>query len=65
MNLLIVYLVTVLLGIGASAWVGVAVDRMFSPFISLVVFFSLFFLTIWLAWKLAVRVTAPRTSSAA
>lgn len=60
MNLLITFVVTVTTGIVGAAWVGVIVDRMSSPFISLVVFFPVFFLTIWLAWRLAVKVTEPK-----
>lgn len=61
MNLLITFLITVIIGIVGVAWVGVIVDRMTSPFISLLVFFPLFFGMIWLTWKLSVKITAPKT----
>ena len=48
MNLLVTFLIAVTIGIVGVAWVGVIVDKMTSPFISLLVFFPLFFLTIWL-----------------
>ena len=56
MNLLVTFLVAVTIGIVSVAWVGVIVDKMTSPFVSLLIFFPLFFLTIWLCWKLAVKI---------
>jgi len=44
---------------------GVLIDRMTSSFVSLFVFFPLFFLTIWLSWRLAVRLTAPKSTNRA
>ena len=35
MNLLITFLITVSIGIFGAAWVGVLVDKMTSPFVSL------------------------------
>lgn len=63
MNLLVTFLITVSVGIFAMAWVGVIVDSMTSPFISLLVFFPLFFMTIWLAWKLAIKLTEPKATT--
>jgi hypothetical protein len=60
-NLLVTFLVIVSVGILGIAWVGVLIDKMSSSFISLLIFFPLFFLTIWLAWKLSVKVTEPKT----
>ena len=65
MNLLITFLIAVIIGIVGVAWVGVIVDKMTSPFVSLLVFFPLFFLTIWLAWKLSVKFTEPKTTTPA
>ena len=62
MNLLITFLVAVIVGIVGAAWVGVIVDKMTSSFVSLFVFFPLFFLTIWLTWKLSVTFTEPKTT---
>ena len=65
MNLLVTFLVCVTIGIIGATWMGVLIDRMTSSFVSLFVFFPLFFLTIWLSWRLAVRLTAPKSTNAA
>jgi len=63
MNLLITFLVTVTLAIVGVSWAGVLIDKMTSPFVSLVVFFPLFFLAIFVAWKLSVKFTAPKIAA--
>jgi hypothetical protein len=63
MNLLITFLVVVTVGIFGVAWLGVMVDKMSSPFVSLLIFFPLFFLTIWLAWKLSIKLTEPKATT--
>ena len=65
MNLLITFLIAVIIGIVGVAWVGVLVDKMTSSFTSLLIFFPLFFLTIWLSWKLSVKLTAPKATTQA
>jgi len=65
LNLLVTFLIVVAVGIFGIAWVGVLVDKMTSPFTSLLVFFPLFFLTIWLAWKLSVKITEPKATKRA
>jgi hypothetical protein len=62
MNLLVTFLIIVTLGIVGVSWAGVLIDKMSTPFVSLTVFFPLFFLTIFVAWKLAVKFTAPKTA---
>jgi ABC-type dipeptide/oligopeptide/nickel transport system permease component len=64
-NLLVTFIIAVTIGIFGAAWVGVLIDKMTSPFVSLLVFFPVFFLTIWLAWKLAVKFTEPKTTTPA
>jgi hypothetical protein len=44
---------------------GVVIDRMTSPFISLLVFFPVMFLAVWLAWRFAVKFTAPKATPSA
>ena len=61
MNLLVTFLITVTIAIVGVSWLGVLIDKMTSPFVSLLVFFPAFFLTIWLSWKLSVKLTAPKT----
>jgi hypothetical protein len=62
MNLLITFLVAVIIGIVGVAWVGVIVDKMTSSFTSLLIFFPLFFLTIYVTWKLSVKLTEPQAT---
>lgn len=64
MNLLITYLITVSLGIFGIAWASVIIDKMTSPFISLLIFFPLMFATIWLAWRLSIKLTEPKSTTA-
>ncbi len=61
--MLITFLVTVAAGIFGAAWIGVLIDKMTSPFISLLVFFPMFFLTIWLAWRLSVKFTQRKATT--
>jgi ABC-type dipeptide/oligopeptide/nickel transport system permease component len=63
MSLLITFIVAVTIGIVGASWIGVLIDKMSSPFVSLLVFFPLFFLTIFVAWKLSVKLTAPKAAS--
>jgi hypothetical protein len=62
-NLLVTFLITASIGISGVTWIGVLVDKMTSPFISLLVFFPLLFLTIWLSWRLSIKVTEPKTTT--
>jgi ABC-type dipeptide/oligopeptide/nickel transport system permease component len=64
-NLLVTFVIAVTIGIVGISWVGVLIDKMTSPFISLVIYFPLFFLTIWLTWRLSVKITEPKTTSQA
>ncbi|MPZ40213.1 MAG: hypothetical protein GEU95_19580 [Rhizobiales bacterium] len=61
MNLLVTFFIIVCLGIVGVAWVGIFVDQMTSPFTSLLIAFPMLFATIWLAWKVAVKVTEPKS----
>jgi hypothetical protein len=64
-NLLITFLITVSIAVVGAAWLGVVVDRMTSPFISLVVFFPIMFLAVWLSWRFSVKFTAPKATPSA
>jgi hypothetical protein len=59
-TLLIVYLMTLVIGQAIAVAVGLTVERFYSPYTGLVVFIPLYFCVFWLAWLLAVRLTAPR-----
>jgi hypothetical protein len=63
MNLLVTFVIAIVVGIVGIAWVGVIIDKMTSPFVSLAVFFPLLFLTIWLTWRLSVKFTEPKTTA--
>jgi len=63
MNLLVTFVISIIVGIVAVGWVGVVIDKMTSPFVSLAVFFPLLFLTIWLTWRLSVKFTEPKTTA--
>ena len=63
MNLLLTFVFTVAIGIAGVTWAGVVIDKLASPFISLAIFFPMFFLAIFLAWKIAVKFTAPKTAA--
>jgi hypothetical protein len=60
MWLLIVYIGLVLVGDVADYMIGLAVERMWGPQASLVVFLVLYFVFLWVAWVMAVRITEPR-----
>jgi hypothetical protein len=63
MGLLIVYIGLVIVGDIADYLIGLAVER-YWPSASLPVFLALYFLFLWVAWVIAVKVTAPRTPAA-
>ena len=63
MNLLTTFVIAIVIAIFGLAWIGVLVDKLTSPFISLLVFFPLLFLAIWLTWRLAVKITEPKAGT--
>jgi hypothetical protein len=60
MWLLIVYIGLVLVGDAVDYIIGLAVERMWGDQASLVVFLVLYFVFLWIAWLVAVKVTEPR-----
>ena len=60
MRLLIVFLITLAIGQAMSIGLGLLVERHWSPYAGLVTFIASYFLMFWVAWRFAVRVTAPR-----
>jgi hypothetical protein len=62
MALLAVYLALVIIGDIAAYWIGLAIERAL-PAASLPAFLALYFVFLWVAWVIAVRVTAPRTEA--
>jgi hypothetical protein len=63
MTLLIYYTAIVFVFTGGSIAIGFAVETML-PWASMPVFLTLFFISLWLAWVIAVRLTEPKTRSA-
>jgi hypothetical protein len=60
MGLLVVYILSVVVGQSISVTLGLLVERLHSPYAGLLVFIGCFFLVFWLAWRISVRVTAPK-----
>jgi len=59
--LLIVYYVAFMItGDLAAYLIGLIVERAFGNYVSLIVFLAFYFLSFWLAWVLAVRMTQPK-----
>ena len=65
MILLSTYLVTLIVAQAAAIGIGLAVERMYTPYMGLMVFIPLYFCFFWLAWLFAVRITRPRTGTGA
>ena len=62
--LLVTYVVTVVIGQSIVIGIGLMVDRYYSSGASLWVALSLYFLMFWRAWRVAVRLTEPRSQPA-
>ena len=63
MKLLVVFLITLTVGQMISVGIGLLVERQTSPYTGLITFIGVYFATFWLAWRLAIRLTAPGASS--
>ena len=62
MWLIVIYLIFMIVGDVADYAIGTVVERMW-PSASLPVFLGLYFLFLYLAWVIAVRVTEPKKVS--
>jgi hypothetical protein len=65
MTLLLTFIVCLLVGQSLSIGVGLVVERYTTPYTGLVTFIVCYFAMFWLAWRLAVRITEPRSRLAA
>jgi hypothetical protein len=65
MTLIIYYVVLVLTGTFGSIMFSLWIERIASAHLSMSVFLCLYFFVLWLAWPLAVRLTAPKDEIAA
>ena len=63
MVLLTYYTILAIVGVALSAIAGIAIERTI-PGLDLPVFFTLFTLVLWVAWKLAVYLTEPKLKKA-
>jgi hypothetical protein len=59
MGLLLVFIVNVAVGQAIAIFLGLTVERYHSPYAGLVTFIVLYFAVFWVAWQLAIRMTAP------
>ena len=59
MRLIAYYLVFMIAGDLAAYFIGLSVEYEWGPHASLIVFLALYFLFLWVAWVLAVRMTKP------
>jgi hypothetical protein len=64
MSLLIAYVLFLLVGQSITIAIGLMIDRMYSSGVSLPISLALYFGMFWLCWKMAVRVTEPKSPAA-
>jgi hypothetical protein len=65
MTLLLTFIVCLVIGQSLSIGMGLLVERYSTPYTGLVTFIVCYFAMFWLAWRLAVRITEPRSRLAA
>jgi len=65
MSLLVTFIICLLVGQSLSLGLGLVVERYSTPYTGMVAFLASYFAMFWLAWRLAVRITAPRSRPAA
>ncbi len=62
MNLLVVFLVLLVICQSISIGLGLLAERVFSPYTGLITFIVLYFAMFAVAWKLAIRLTEPKST---
>jgi hypothetical protein len=65
MRLLLAFIICLIIGQSLSIGLGLLVERYSTPYTGLVTFIAIYFAMFWLAWRLAVRITEPRSRLAA
>ncbi len=65
MQLIVYYVVFMIAGDLLAYFLGLFVEREFGSNVSLIVFLVLYFLFLWIAWLLAVRLTDPKRAEPA
>jgi hypothetical protein len=61
-TLIVYYLIFMIIGDFAAYFLGLAVEWKWGSHVSLIVFLALYFLFLWIAWLIAVRLTEPETA---
>jgi hypothetical protein len=61
MGLLLAFIICLIIGQSLSIGLGLLVERYSTPYTGLVTFIASYFAMFWLAWRLAVRITQPRS----
>jgi hypothetical protein len=61
MALLLAFIICVIVGQSFSIGLGLIVERYSTPHISVLTFMASYFVMFWIAWRLAVRITEPRS----
>jgi membrane protein implicated in regulation of membrane protease activity len=64
-TLLAYYLVFMIAGDVLAYFLGLFVEYEWGPHVSLVVFLALYFVFLWVAWQLAVRLSKPKVAEQA
>lgn len=65
MRLIVYYVVFMIIGDFAAYFIGFMVESEWGSQPSLIAFLTLYFLFLWVSWRLAVWVTEPRETKAA
>ena len=63
MWLIVVYVALMITGDFLAYLTGLAVERMWGPQVSLPFFLFMYFLLLWVAWIIAVKVTEPKVKT--
>ena len=63
MRLIVYYLIFMIAGDLAAYFIGLLVEYEWGSHVSLIVFLALYFLFLWVAWVIAVRLTKPRVAT--
>jgi hypothetical protein len=61
MALLLTFIICVIVGQSFSIGLGLMVERYSTPYTGLLAFITSYFVMFWIAWRLAVRITEPRS----
>jgi hypothetical protein len=61
MRLLLTYIICLLVGQSLTVGFGLLVERYSTPYTGLASFIVSYFAMFWIAWRLAVRITEPRS----